>query len=590
MFRPVKNASQAGFSFIELIIVTAIMVLVFGAIFVSFQFALDLASNTRVKLSALSLANDRMEFFRSLPYDDVGLVASFPAGVIPQTSVFTLNGFEITERIWVDFKDDPADGENGTSVPDSNNIAQDYKQIKTMYTWTLDGRTNSLSLVSIIVPRSIETDVGAGTIRINVLDADNTMRSNATVRIVGSNPAAPYDQTRPTTADGTALFSVPAGDGYQAFVTANIAGIQYSTSSTIVPSPSIPNPTFAPFSVGLAGISTQTFQIGRLSNLTILAKSAIVENSYEELFTDGNRIATSTDTVVSGGQLELDQTLGVFESSGVAYTDTIAPTTLQNWEVVSVAAIIPSGSNYRVQLFTGSTTAYTLIPDTDLPGNGIGFTDTLIDISDLDVTLYPTTTIGVQLETSNTSVTPSITELEIFWRESDTPAANEDLTITGSKVRGTDALLAPIYKTILSGSTNSSGELELVETEFDTYTIETVSGARRAMACPAHPFRLRAGVSDTLELLYVPPALSSVRVTVVDTLGRAIPGAVVQLERGSYDETQLTSTCGQTYFAGGGLIDDVGYELSVSAPGYTTEIVNPFSVTRQTEATITLLP
>ena len=61
------HTKQSGLLFVELIVVTAISVIIFGALFVSFQFAIELISTTRAKLSALSLANDRMEYFRSLP-------------------------------------------------------------------------------------------------------------------------------------------------------------------------------------------------------------------------------------------------------------------------------------------------------------------------------------------------------------------------------------------------------------------------------------------------------------------------------------------------------------------------------------------
>ena len=54
------RTQQSGFSFVEIIIVSALSALIFGVLFSSFQFTLELISDSRAKLSALSIANDRM--------------------------------------------------------------------------------------------------------------------------------------------------------------------------------------------------------------------------------------------------------------------------------------------------------------------------------------------------------------------------------------------------------------------------------------------------------------------------------------------------------------------------------------------------
>ena len=59
------KSSQGGFTFIELIFVTLLSVMVFTAVLTSFAYTLELVAQNRANLSALSLANERMEFFRS---------------------------------------------------------------------------------------------------------------------------------------------------------------------------------------------------------------------------------------------------------------------------------------------------------------------------------------------------------------------------------------------------------------------------------------------------------------------------------------------------------------------------------------------
>ena len=119
-----RTTRLRGFSLIELLVVAAIMALFIGGLFVTIQTSLKLVADNRARMSALSVANDRLEYIRSLSYDAVGTVSGLPAGTIPQVSTSTLNGFLFTERILIEYIDDAADG---VGVSDSNAITTDYK-------------------------------------------------------------------------------------------------------------------------------------------------------------------------------------------------------------------------------------------------------------------------------------------------------------------------------------------------------------------------------------------------------------------------------------------------------------------------------
>jgi len=570
---------------IELIITSAIMVVVFGSLFLAFQFTLELLSISRAKLSGLSLANDRMEYFRSLPYDSVGVVSGFPAGTIPQTSVLSLNGISFNERVRVDYVNDPADDVAGV---DNNGITTDYKQIRLEYQWEIGGETKELILSSFIVPRSIESNVGGGTVRINVLDADSTLLPGATVRLFNSSSTFSYDVTNLTTAAGSALFAVPQDSGYQVEVSANIGGEQYSTARTYAATTTNPNPNVVPFSVAEAGISTLTFQIGALGDLDLSVKSAVVENSAAETFADSLGIALSNDTAVSGGDLVLADTAGVYQTSGIAYLNTTAPSTINSWEVVRVVPVIPATTNFLLRLYTGDAVGgYTPIPDSDLPGNSTGFTDTLIDVSALDVGTYATATIGITLSTSNTSVTPAIEEVAVYWRESDSALASQSFYIQGHKTIGTDASAAPIYKATSTATTNANGEIQIPDLEYDIYSVDTSASLDLARACPAYPIVHQAGIDSEVELLYVANSANTLRVHVLDSLNRSVPGVDVELRRSGYNQTLQTDTCGQVFFTGGPTNNN-DYELTVSAPGYATQVVDPVEVNGDTVTTINL--
>lgn len=580
--------SQAGFTFVELIFVTVISVMVFGALFSSFQYTLELIAQSRAKLSALSLATERMEFFRSLPYDNVGTVTGIIRGPIENNQVLTLNGIDFTERIVIDYVDGLGDG---VGVADGNGILEDYKQVKLEYTWDLRGESYDVSLVSNIMPRSIETNVGGGSIRVNVLDQDFVPLPGATVQISNASSTAPLYESRVSDTAGEVLLSgVPVDSNYQLVAGGPIGGEDYSTSSTRIADAVVANPVSPAFSVSEGGISTQTFVIDRLSDIDITTLSDITEGLQEYSFTDTSAIATSTDTAVAGGDLVLVDTAGVYEASGTAFLGSVVPATLDRWEVIRIGADLDPGTDYVVQLFTGSAAGgYTLIPEAELPGNTTGFADSLIDIKELDIGSYPTTTIGITLTTSDVSTTPEIEEVAVYWRESATPQAGQSLFVRGDKILGTGSLGASIYKSTSSVTTNSQGEVELESMEFDQYTVTTTNAFTLASACPALPILHRGGQDSEVELLYSSVAADSVRVLVRDALGRSIPGAQVRLQRAGYDVTQSTNTCGQTLFTGG-VAAEADYELTVSVAGYATQVLNPFEVSGKMTTEIVLSP
>jgi hypothetical protein len=582
------HTKQSGLLFIELIIVSAISVIIFGALFLAFQFTLELVATTRTKLSATSLANERMEFFRSLPYVDVGTQTGIISGPVANNQVLTLNGIEFTERIVIDYVDGLGDG---VGAADLNGITNDYKRVKLSYTWEVNQRLRELSIVSDIMPRGIETDVGGGSIRINVLDPLFQPLPGATVEISNASATAPLFESRVSNLSGEVLLSaVPADSDYELRVTGPISGVDYSVDSTYLVTAENVTPVRAPFAVTEGGISTLTFTIGELSDLDLQIYSSLITSSTTELFTDQSGIASSTgSTTVQAGELRLDDTSGVYELGGMIFLNAATPATLERWELIRVDADVPINTDYQIQVYTGdAVTGYTLVPDSEMPGNSAGFTDTLINVQDVDAVLYPSLVVGVSLSTTDTAVTPSVSEVAVYWRSNSSAHTGLTLDVQGDKIIGARSDSSVIYKTISTVTLNGAGSVSLPDTEFDWYTLSLASGLDVAMACPAYPILHQAGVDSLTELVYVVDAEDTLRVVVQDSLGRAIPGAAVQLELGVYDETQTTGACGQIFFTGG--LTEADYELTVSSPGYSTQVIDPQSIAGDTLVVITLLP
>ena len=68
------------------------MLLVFVGISGAFQLSIELVSNNKARIGAAALAQEQMEYIRSLSYDSMGVQGGIPAGNVPQTEVIPLNG------------------------------------------------------------------------------------------------------------------------------------------------------------------------------------------------------------------------------------------------------------------------------------------------------------------------------------------------------------------------------------------------------------------------------------------------------------------------------------------------------------------
>jgi hypothetical protein len=582
MFRPAKKT--AGLSLVEAVLVSALILVVFGGLFTGVQYSLELIAQSRAKLSALSLANDRMEFFRSLPYDDVGTIAGIPPGTIPQNSTTTLNNIEFSERVLVEYVDDPADGAITATTTDSNGIPSDYKRIKIEISWNIYDTPGQISLVSNIVPRSIETTVGGGTVRVNVIDQDSLPLENAEVRLRNDTTTSTIDVTRFSDANGIALFSgAPAASNYELIVTAP----GYSIDQTYIATTSNPNPTTAPFAVLESDISTLTFQIDRLSDIQARALSSVTFASADEFFTSSTSIATSTDVAIVGNALVLAGGSGNYPPNGDAYLPAVTPGSLVTWEAATLGIETPANTSFSTQFYTASGTDYTLIPDTDLPGNASGFTTRTINLSVLDVSTYPNIVPRVRLNSSNDVVTPRLDEVRVFYRASETAANGVSVGFSGTKIIGTNGG-APIYKYDNTEVTNASGEINLTDIEFDSYTVTVPSTFDIAYSCPALPLVHRGGVDSALEFRLAPNTAHSLQVRVIDTTGSPIPGAAVELVSAttSYSGVVETNPCGTAFFSGLSAADD--YLITVEQPGYVDGVIDPYTVSGDTNTLVIL--
>lgn len=565
--------NSRGMTLVELLIAIAVLMLVFGGLMVVFQAITSIVGSSKFQAGAVSLATSRLEYIRSLPYDDVGTVSGIPNGSIPQVRTTALNGITYTERVLIEYIDAPEDGTGGS---DMNGIVADYKLVKVEYSWLDKGDLKTISLISNIIPRGIETTAGGGTLTVNVFDADVLPVSGASVRVYNDTGTSTIDTTRYTNVDGVAMFSgAPALSGYEITVT----DTGFSTDQTYSASSSNPNPITPHVAVLESEVSTMNFQIDELSDLTVQTVGLPTLGEFEDLFDDGNSVAATSSVQISSGMVTLAGGPGSYSSSGTLFSTAISPSTLDSWDVLSYEAQVPSNTSMLVRVYdrTGTSTPI-LIPDSDLPGNSTGFVPGFVSLASLDTSVYQELALSAVLSSTDSATTSALSSWKVTYTETQTAIANVPFEIRGAKKIGTDASAQPVYKYQKSFTTDGTGDVAINDIEWDVYTVTvTDSSYDIAEACSNIPYVLDPGVSDTLTLTLANATAYSFRVSVVDSSGMVIPNADVTLSRSGFNDTIATSACGQSFF-NSGLSSHVDYVLDVEASGYADQTITDLTI------------
>ena len=71
-----------GFTLIETLVGSIIFLIIALSAYNAFGVLMNIVAASRAKLAATSVANEKFEIIRNLPYSDVGIIAGIPAGKI----------------------------------------------------------------------------------------------------------------------------------------------------------------------------------------------------------------------------------------------------------------------------------------------------------------------------------------------------------------------------------------------------------------------------------------------------------------------------------------------------------------------------
>jgi type II secretory pathway pseudopilin PulG len=203
-----NRRKRRGFSLIEALVFLFIFSVISLAFYETWILSTRHIINTKNRLGATSLANQKMEIVRNQHYDDIGTKHwtgtvweyGIPAGDILEDEDITANSARYHVHTFIQYLDDPYDGTYGGSPNDAS--AADYKRVRIQVTWGAATPSETIALYSNFSPQGLETNSNTGVLALNVLDASGSGVPSASVTITNPSVSPPVSLTTQTDASG----------------------------------------------------------------------------------------------------------------------------------------------------------------------------------------------------------------------------------------------------------------------------------------------------------------------------------------------------------------------------------------------------
>ncbi len=265
------NKNNQGFTLIEVLIGIFILSIATLTIYSLYNMSLKILWESKAKVTATQLANQKMEMARNLTYNQVGTLGGIPTGLIPPVEIITRNGIEFSVNTFVSYIDDPFDGTaSSTTTPDT--LSADYKQVRVEVNWTSKFGAKKLIFLSSITPKGIESETGGGTLKIIVFNSAGQPVPQAQVHITNSTVTPAIDLNTQTDSAGLVFLpGAPAAiESYKISVTKDGYSIDQTYETTTYMSTTIK----PPLSIYEGQITSISFCIDQTSSVINTVKDS----------------------------------------------------------------------------------------------------------------------------------------------------------------------------------------------------------------------------------------------------------------------------------------------------------------------------
>lgn len=249
-----------GFSLVEVIVGTAVFLLVSFALYNAMTSLIHLATAGQERTLAVQLAAEQFEIIRNVPYVSVGLTNGIPLGIFPQVQTVVRGG--VTFNIVLTIRN--------INLSTSTVQASD-KLIEVAVSCPLCHDFQTITLTGQASPPNLQSASNGGALVVHVFDANGQPVPDATVNVV-SLATSTVQNTDVTDNNGTLnIIGIPAGvNTYR--ITVTKAG--YSTDRTYaVGTSSNPNPNNPDATILDQQVTNVSLSIDRLSSLSFSSVS-----------------------------------------------------------------------------------------------------------------------------------------------------------------------------------------------------------------------------------------------------------------------------------------------------------------------------
>ncbi|MDD5489900.1 MAG: hypothetical protein PHP25_04455 [Candidatus Moranbacteria bacterium] len=286
---------KKGFSILEVVAAVFIFSVVTVTMYSSFSAGLKSVAQSKHRVAATELANEKMEIIRNLPYNQVGTEGGVPSGSLLQNETVVRSNQKFDVRTTIIYVDDPLDGVAGGSPDDT--VSRDYKEARVEVTWSGIAQGHGVILVSRFVPDGVENESGGGTFVLNVIDSTGQGISEADAHIVNNAVTPHIDITTQTDSTGSILMAgMPASSQKYEI---SVSKSAYETVSTMAPYPGTAyEPTDVHGSVDEGTLNSKSIILDKVGTINIVSEDLngnLIPNMHFHI--QGGRILGMTKDV-----------------------------------------------------------------------------------------------------------------------------------------------------------------------------------------------------------------------------------------------------------------------------------------------------
>ena len=274
--------TNKGFSLVEVLVGTAIFLIVAMSVYGAFTSLLKLANGSQARTLGVELADEQFEIIRNMPYVSVGLTNGIPLGILPQTQTLTRGGITFTVSLTI---------RNINFATSSLQASDKLVQVEVTCPGCQDFQP--IVLTGQVSPANLQSAASGGALVVQALNASGQPVEGATVYVQSLSTSTVQD-TDVTNDQGTLnIIGVPRGTNMYRII---VSKDGYSTASSSRPgSMGLSTPVNADATVLNQQVTTASFSIDQLSSLHISSVSpicAVVPNIHFSL-TGAKLIGTS---------------------------------------------------------------------------------------------------------------------------------------------------------------------------------------------------------------------------------------------------------------------------------------------------------